>query len=285
LQHSNIPEEEFKLVCDLVYSCCALEQANTSARLPRKKIISLVGQIVNGKRQQNGMAKLDDTTFYRRVEKHNSSRQNKSNSVDKREARRVLWLKYESQKSHYENWEKSVIELGFARESETEEEREKGRLVFFDPSRIVQADEYSFTLNGNDEIAGGRPARLYSTDALPEAGQTAQKTSSKCTVMQAINFADEALPPFVIYPTKSTKNETVKLSVKTIAGFKQVRGKYGCNGYYHHDPIVAVSPHGSMNKKLWKIWLTEFIAYLYPDCKDVPGYRVLVKVDSGPGKD
>jgi hypothetical protein len=184
---------------------------------------------------------------------------------------------------HFVGWEKFCVDHGFARVSITDKEKQEGRLVFFDPSRIIQADEYGFTLNGSDESAGGRPSHPFSADAIPESGQPTQKSSSKCTVMQAINFADEALPPFIIYPTKAAGPQ-IKLHAKSIQGFRQVRGRYGLQDYFYFDPLIAMSKNGSMTKELWMYWLVEYMAYLYPDVQDKPGLRLLIKVDSGPGK-
>ena len=202
--------------------------------------------------------------------------------VDQREARQVLWLKYATQTSHYEAFEKFCVEYGFARLSETDGEKQQGNLVFFDPSRIIQPDEFSFNFNGADERAGGRPSHPYSFDGVKETGQAIHKSSDKCTVLQAVTFGDEALPPFVIFPTKATIG--TKIYPKTVAGFKQVRGKYGLNDYFCHDAIIALSSNVPMTNILWSHWVTERLMDLYPDAQDTPGLRVLIKADSGPGE-
>jgi hypothetical protein len=165
-----------------MYTCCAIEQANTSSRLTRKDLISLVGDIINIKRKADGLIEICDIAFFRRIE-HSNSRKQTRREVDQQEARRVLWLKYQTQVQHYDAWEKFVVEHGFGRWSETDEEKQEGNIVFFDRSRIVQADEYCFTLNGADEVAGGRPSIPFSTDEVPEAGEPNHKSSHKCTVL------------------------------------------------------------------------------------------------------
>ena len=180
----------------------------------------MVAHIINNKRKADGLVEISDIPFFSRIEKSKSRKQNRR-EVDQREARRVLWLKYQTQVQHYNAWEKFMVEHGFGRWSQTDEEKQEGNIVFLNPSQIVQADEYCFTLNGADEVAGGRPSLPFSTDEVPEAGEPNQKSGHKCTLLQAINFADEALPPFFIYPTKVT-GEKAKVNPKTVAGFKQV---------------------------------------------------------------
>jgi hypothetical protein len=279
---SEIPDDDFGHLCNLVYSACAIEQANASARLEPCDLQTLLGDIVNGKRKKDCQHDLCEIQILRRIQNRNSARQTKT-AVDQRDARRVAWLKWQTQSLHYDRWEEFCVEYGFARKSESDEEKADGNLFFYDPSRIIQADEFCFTLNGIDEAAGGRPSKAFSTDEVPESGQSSHKSGEKCTVLQAINFADEAFPPFVIFPSK-VKGDQVKTNPKMIKGFKQVRGKYGLKEYHWHDARIAYSKSGSINKELFMDWMLQFLIYCYPDAKDVKGKRCCLKIDSGPGK-
>ena len=251
-----------------------------------RDFLKLLGQLANSKRDAIGKPPLCPIKFFDRVQKHLASKNVGKQQIDSREARHVAWLKYDSQKKHHENWEKFCVDKGFARKSTTpDEKREHGEIVFHDGqrARILQADEFSFTLNGSDEVAGGRPSPHFTFDSVPEAGQPTQKSNQKCTVLQTINFADEALPPFIIFPT-SSKKEEAKINAKTLKHFKQVKGRYGLKEYNCYDSYVALSKNGSMTNQLWSSFVIEFIMDLYPDAADKPGKRVIIKADNGPGK-
>jgi hypothetical protein len=279
---SEIPDDVFKSICTLAYTCSAIEQANAEVRLKRVELVSLIGSIINSKRRSEGQPEINDTAFYERVEFENSTRQNLS-STDPREAWRILWMLYQTQERHYENWEKFCVEYGFARVAETEQEKiEHGNLVFFDTSRILQADEYAIIINGADERAGGRPSRAPTAEALPDSGEPFQKASDKCSVLQMVNFANEAFPPLIIYP--SSAKTTVKVNAKRIQGSQQVKGQYGLDRPHYFDPFIAMTDSGGMKGDLFKMYFTEALMYYYPDAADTPGKRVLVKTDSGPGK-
>jgi hypothetical protein len=45
-----------------------------------------------------------------------------------------------------------------------------------------------------------------------------------------------------------------------------------------------MNPKGGMDQKSFYKYCVEFIAALYPDAVDLPGRRVLIKLDSGPGQ-
>ena len=273
--YSNVPDEDFKNICSLAHTFGAMQQANVEVRTKRPELISMIGSIVNGKRTQGGEHEIkDEIGLFRRIQRANSCLQLLENT-DQREVRRILWMNHQFLKLHYSRWEEVLVGLGMARQSETEEEREQGGLVVLCPERITQPDEVGLTMNGDDERAGGRPAMAFVAESVSEAGEPTQKTSSKCTILQAINFADEALPPFVTYPS-SAKAEA-KLNTK-------VEGQCGFASRHWFDCYVSKSPNGSMTGRLWKRWVTEIIPEMYPDVADRPGKRVLIKADSGPGK-
>jgi hypothetical protein len=69
---SKIPDDEFKALASLVFSCESIEQANVMEnRLTRPKVISIIGEIVNGYFISIGELPMDEVSFYKRIEKFN----------------------------------------------------------------------------------------------------------------------------------------------------------------------------------------------------------------------
>ena len=46
----------------------------------------------------------------------------------------------------------------------------------------------------------------------------------------------------------------------------------------------AFSENGSVTKEIFYEWYHEIVSVLFPDMQDIPGKRVLVKSDGGPGR-
>jgi hypothetical protein len=280
----EIPLDEYTDLRILAYTYSAIEQVNADDRSTRTQLASMIGAIVSGKRGAEELDEVDDMALWKRIQKDNARLQSMSES-DLRELRRVQWMVHETQKKHFLNWEKFCVDFGFAREAESEEERSLlGQIVFHDPSRIIQADEYAFALNGQDEKSGGRPPMVPSAEDLKHnPGQSSNKTSEKCSILQAINFGNEALPPFIIFPTKA-KQENVQINPHTLRSFHQIKGQYGLDKAIWWDSCIAKTYSGGMQGYIWNKWITEYLMYYYPDAQDVPGKRVLIKADSGPGE-
>jgi hypothetical protein len=281
---SLIPPEDYKDLRLLSYTFSAIEQVNATNRSTRTQLCSKIGAILNGKRSAEGLEDMDDYGLWRRIQKDNARLQNMS-QTDLREVRRVQWMVHETQKKHFVNWETFCVEYGFAAPAELGvDKRKHGHIVFHDPSRIIQCDEYAFALNGSDEKSGGRPPMLPSATSIQhDPGQSTNKTSEKCSVLQAVNFADEAFPPFFIFPTKA-KQENVKIDPRQVRSFQQVFGQYGLEQPVWWDSYVAKTSSGGMQGYIWNQFITENLTYYYPDARDVPGKRVLIKADSGPGE-
>jgi hypothetical protein len=65
---------------------------------------------------------------------------------------------------------------------------------------------------------------------------------------------------------------------------KQVLGRWGFQETIPRGPTFACNKKGGMNEDELKKYLTQAIMPLYPDAADIPGKRVIIKIDSGPGR-
>lgn len=149
--------------------------------------------------------------------------------------------------------------------------------------RVLQLDEMGLFLDAS--LRGdGRPSHVPTSKAVPESGSAAPKGGKKVTVIHGINFAGEALPPYIQFPTDATKAENYKLKAQILASLPQVWARYGYSKRRAFDVGFGMNPKGGMAKDSFFKYCVEYLTYLYPDAEDVPGRRVLLKLDSGPGR-
>ena len=287
---SRIGDDDFKLISKLVFTCQSIEQANCDPnRLDRPEMRHAVAEIVNQKLLQSGQEALKSVPFFERIQKE-LSRECKLTSPTYREALRAAWLTWRNQNQHYENWEYWVVELGFARWPFGEEEKAiEGNVVFFDGQkrRIVQFDEMGFSLDGSKNGKGGRPAAMLSNPALMEPDTPTNKSSQKITCMYGINFENEPLPPLFVLTTSA---ESPRVRGQLVRNMKHIQGQFGYDPVEEGDtprtfpPAIAFSKEGSIDSESLIYYVESHLCVLYPDAEDVPGKRVLLKADSGPGR-
>ena len=283
---SQIPDEDFKDLAQLFYTLAAIEQANSEPnRLNRVGEITLLGSIVNVKRKGDGMTEMNEVALYERIQKANSTMQ-AVDAVDERDALRVQWLTYNNQLKHHRAWEKMVVEQGFARLPFNEEEKkEKGYVVFYEGQerRFANFDEIKIKLKGNDEQAGGRPPMSHSAKGLPESGFGADTTAIACTLGMGV-IGNEPMPPIVIFPTGSKKEQNYKLNPKEVSSFHEIWCQYGYQRKYAFECSFAVSPKGSMTNDIFEEYMNTKVMQAWPDLGDQDGQRAILKADSGPGR-
>ena len=114
-------------------------------------------------------------------------------------------------------------------------------------------------------------------------GQKEDKSSKNITICMACNFADEILPPLIIFPTKA-KPENYVMPWARATKYPQTRGKFGLQHPRYVDVEIAMSPKGGMTGEIYQAY-HEKIRSLYPNVQNVVGRKFCFKVDSGPGRD
>ena len=287
---SRINDEDFNLICELVFTCQSIEQANCDPnRLNRPALRNAVAEIVNEKLLRCGDEELTAVTFFERIQKE-LSRECKLASPTYREALRAAWLTWRNQNQHYENWEYWVVELGFARWPNHEEEKAiEGNVIFLDGQkrRIIQFDEMGFSLDGSKNGKGGRPAAVLSNPTFMEPEQPVNKSAQKITCMYGINFANEAIPPLFVLTSSA---EDPRVRGRLVRNMKHIQGQFGYDPVEEGEnlrsfpPAIAFSKEGSIDSSSLIYFIERHLCVLYPDAEDVPGKRVLMKADSGPGR-
>jgi len=282
----TIPDDQFKDLATLFFTASSIEQSNCDDRMNRAELVSICGRIVNDKLEAEGRDPMNEIKLYGRIQGANSKIQHLQ-LIDPRDAIRVKWLTYQSQRKNYFNWDKMCISLQFGREPVNDAEREAmGHVVFHDgmDSRIANFDEMRISLDGSDENAGGRPSLTPSNPNVSEAGERVQKSGKSCSVLFGVTAAGEALPPLVMFPSHAKDPANYKLPSAVLASFPQVKGQFGYPTARHFDVNFSVNEKGGMNKEIFRKWYQQCFKPLWPDASDSPGKRVISKADSGPGR-
>ena len=148
-------------------------------------------------------------------------------------------------------------------------------------------DEMGFSYDGCKNEVRGRKAMVASTIHLPQPGQASNKSAQKNSLICGMTYAFEALVPGIILQSSA---EAPRIRTQLLKHMKHVRGQYG------HEPVedpndvktfpvfISWSKDSSVTDQIFIAYILHLKTFCYPDAKDVPGYRVLMKADSGPGR-
>jgi hypothetical protein len=149
--------------------------------------------------------------------------------------------------------------------------------------RILNVDETKMSLDGSKTRAGGRPAVTFFDPHLPMPCVSTAKSSLSCTGIFGSSTAGECIPPHWQIPTTATAVEREKLRVDFVRHFMKTRDRFGCEEVREWPATIGMNKKGGMNDDEFDKYIDNSIVPLFPNLEDVPGKRVLLKVDSGPG--
>eukprot|EP00984_Skeletonema_dohrnii_P018305 scaffold8528_cov85-Skeletonema_dohrnii-CCMP3373.AAC.1 len=195
------------------------------------------------------------------------------------EQRRIMWTTYYNLKSWFDNWEKDLLELGFAKKVEGKTVIPEDQLA-----RILNVDETCLVMDGSKTQRGGRPAVVFTSNSLPDLGKATIKSSTATTMITGSTAAGEAIPPHFQFPTAAKSDERERIRSEVDRFTVKVKGKFGCAEEKEWPCTIAMNEKGGMDEKEFMDYFFNSLVPLYEDAADVPGKRVMVKVDSGPGR-
>jgi hypothetical protein len=144
-------------------------------------------------------------------------------------------------------------------------------------------DKTKMLLDGSKTRAGGRPAVTFFDSHLPMPCVSAAKSSLSCNGIFGSNTTGECVPPHWQIPTTATAVEREKVRVDFIRHFMKTCGRFGCKEVREWSATIGMNKKGEMNDDEFNMYMDNSIIPLFPDLKDVPGKRMLLKVDSSPG--
>ena len=196
------------------------------------------------------------------------------------EERRIRWTTYHNIKSWFDNWGHDLVELGFATKSyDGSVEIPNNQL-----QRIINIDETCLTLDGGLGKCGGCPSVVYVGKNLPNVGKAFSKTSITVTMITGSTAAGEAIPPHFQFSTMATSENRMRLRSELLQFMPYIKGKFGCNSIREWPVTFGMNLKGGMDDAEYEKYLFSSIIPLFPDLKDQPGLRIMLKVDSGPGR-
>ena len=181
------------------------------------------------------------------------------------------------------------MRLGFAREKNVEDGNlaEDGSVIITEDqkARIINLDETALTLDGTKSRKGGRPPVVFNAiDISHAASVPANKSSYSCTLICGSCADGQALPPHFQLCTAAQTVETQAINFDCFLKAPGIKGTWGCGEETVKYVTFGCNKKGGMDSEELNKYLTQAIMPLYPDAADVPGKRVMIKIDSGPGR-
>jgi len=161
-----------------------------------------------------------------------------------------------------------------------------GEIVFFDDQlhRIVNLNETDGPLDESHRNHGGRPSMVFTNPYMSGGATSSNKSDYSSTIICGSNAAGEALPPHFQLKSLAQQNNTQKISVDWFAHAHNVVGKFGHEDERVLPTMFGLDKKGGMNSLELDKYIKKAILPFCPDVVDIPGKRVLLKVDSGPGR-
>jgi hypothetical protein len=195
--------------------------------------------------------------------------------------RRIRWTNHRNISMWFDNWEHDLVELGFAvRELTTR----KIHILEDQLGLISNFDKTCLSLDSSSTNRGGHPEAFIYDPRFPVVGKATCKNSLTSTLITGGTAAGEAFLPHIQYVTKAKTPETMRLDVDVAEHAPQVLWKFGCEEERTWPVSFGQNEKGGMDEEEFAKYLFNSIVPLFPHAKDKPGHRVLLKVDSGPGR-
>jgi hypothetical protein len=96
--------------------------------------------------------------------------------------------------------------------------------------------------------------------------------------------AGEPVPPHFQFSTAAQSEDTQRVNTKMSTFFPKVKGKFGTDCEKEWLVTVAMNLKGGMDEREFRSCFLNYIVPLFLDAEVVPGKRVIMKADSGPGR-
>ena len=139
-------------------------------------------------------------------------------------------------------------------------------------------------LDEGSGIRGGRPEIIYFRRNLLDVGKGFSKSSNTTTMITGSSAVGEAILPHFQFTTAAQSDETKRLQCDIQSFMPKVRGKFGCEEEKMWSMTYGMNAKGGMDEEEFDKYVFGSLIPLYPDAEDTPGKRVMLKVDSGPGR-
>ena len=260
-----------------------LTQAGGTEATHQKNIVNKIEACL-----QEGNMLRDPRNFQRHLQKVTSN-EFMVGGLNVQEQRRKEWTTFRNLSRWFDTFGNELLRLGFAREKNVEDGNlaEDGSVIITEEqkARIINLDETSITLDGTKSRKGGRPPVVFNAiDISHAASAPANKSSYSCTLICGSCADGQALPPHFQLCTAAQTVETQTINFDCFLKAPGIKGTWGFGQETVKYCTFGCNKKGGMDSAELHKYLTQAIMPLYPDAADVPGKRVLIKIDSGPGR-
>ncbi len=174
-----------------------------------------------------------------------------------------------------------MVELGFAYRDLT---TNKVCIPEEQLKNILNFGEMCLSLDGSTLNRGGRPEVVLYDPRLTQVGRGTSKSSLTTTMITGSNAAGDPFPPHLQYQTKAKSAETMKLQYNVAEHVPSVQGQFGCDKDWLWPVTFGSNEKGETDSVEFEKYIMTSILPLYPHARNRAGKRVMLKVDSGPGR-
>ena len=278
----KIDEKHYNALCAAVKSYCVLtQQAGTTAAVLRPKLVKKVNACVNKK---EGFRERKTRQLYSRIERDiaDELQVGKPNRV---EQRRNKWSTYANINLWFSSFKCWLIEMGFA----LDKPDGNSEITWVSPDqgrRICNIDETKITLDSTDPGVGGRPAAgLFHGRVANAPTQGAHKSSYAATMIGGAFASGEKFPEHFQLPSDAKELDREGFGIEFIEDMLLTKARYLGDNVRVFSATHGVNEKGGMNQHdFGKYIFKNFVPLVRDDVADIPGKRVVLLVDGGPGR-
>ena len=87
-----------------------------------------------------------------------------------------------------------------------------------------------------------------------------------------------------MFSSKAEDPNNYSVNIEWCFGLPRVFAQFGHSSPQSFPASVTVNPKGGADSRVLAQLLMSYVERLYPDAKDEAGFRVLLKIDGGPGR-
>ena len=196
------------------------------------------------------------------------------------EERCVRWMTYTNLNAWFDNFQAFLIEFDFTGVGDNGEPTFTGVQL----RRIMNVVETEISLDTSNTRAGGRPAVSLHDPHLSLTSRYTAKSSLACTGIFGSSAEGECVPPHFQLPMSGTAEEREKIRFEFLTHTLDTRGRFGCAEERIWPCTIGMNEKGGMPDEEFEKYIDNSIIPLYPNLEDTPGKRILLKVDSSPGR-
>jgi hypothetical protein len=123
---------------------------------------------------------------------------------------------------------------------------------------------------------------FYGPNLSGTGNAQSNKTSDQCSLIFGSNALGQPLPPHFQLKTNAKTQERIKIRLDVLEHIPQIYADYG-DGRKTYSCTFGANEKGGMNTPEFRKYVLN-IRHIFPDCADIDGKRIMLKVDSGPGR-